>query len=461
MPYHLQRDLCTNEQSTWWNDCLRLIEFKSQQSFPSDSKIVQKLNHGIDIIRLKRVQSKQLNIQICIKTAFYLQNWIDEDSQRRGVESSLIFAKSDINEMLPIEEKLKYLNVYAAQYWSYIANYLRITYNLEDEVNTSLNESLKVLNFDSTKRRINLFFDVSNDFVDLFKKDQLNVNIYQFACLYVANKKFNERDFSLAYDLLKDLKFDRLKFNDEIEHKLGKNAKKIMSKIGLSPSVSNQEEFLLINLVKEKLKQADEYVKNYEASLAPKVVEIAIKSPVKQQYLSPIKKTLTPPKHVDYSPVVIVSIDNVNSDTTEQQMNDQSIYKSVLSNTNNTSDNLSMKTANETLDTTNGNDNELGEEEEEEEEETTTSFEISKEEEEDVLVDKQQPQEEKKEEEEQSYAKQIMEKLSETRSIKINLYHDILKNQFNTINQQRNQFRNEISELQALISKIKSSYQNQ
>ena len=44
-------------------------------------------------------------------------------------------------------------------------------------------------------------------------------------------KKIKESEFLIAHDLLKDLRFNRLKFNDKLENKLGKHAKHVLKTI--------------------------------------------------------------------------------------------------------------------------------------------------------------------------------------------------------------------------------------
>jgi hypothetical protein len=400
MPYYLQKDLCTNEQSTWWSNCMKFIEFKNQQQ---STKTIQQLTHGIEIIRLKRIQSKQLNIQICIKTALFLHNLSNFDNQR-SVENCLIFSKSDLNEMVSIEEKSKYLNLYSTHYWCHILNYLRITRSLEED----LDESIK-----TTKHKQNLFFDIHQDL-----KDILNKNIYKLACLYVSNKKFDENDFNSVKDLISEIEFDKINFSDKLEYKAGIYFKKELIEKFLA---SNHIE--LIETSKVKLKEAINFIEKYEASLEP--IEIK-KTPIKQEYLSPIKKS--PQKQVNFS-----------------QQGDSSVYKSLISNQS--EDSLSMKTANETLNSTT----------------TSISFEISKDEDESLKIKEATPPPpipSPPPPSNNTYQQQIIDKLNETKSIKLNLYHDMIKNQFETINNQRFQVKNELDQLKVLISSLQNSYQN-
>ena len=215
--------MCTNEQANWWFHCIRTIETKRGQHITSNTKLIQQLNNGIEIIRLKRVQSKQLNIQICIKAALYLENLL-KDSEN----NNLFFARTDLNELIPFNIKQKYLNLYATQYWCYIANYLKITFNLEDEItNTSLNDSLRITsNLDSSmfKKRTNLFFDILENLEDLHINEQFNIKIYQLANLYLARKKLIQGEFANVQDLIHEINFDKHNFNDKIEYKVAKVA---------------------------------------------------------------------------------------------------------------------------------------------------------------------------------------------------------------------------------------------
>jgi hypothetical protein len=215
----LQKNLVTNEQSNWWFNCIKNIESKTEKS--TNSKIIQQLNNGLEIIRLKKDKSKQLNFQICIKLAIYLQNRLNYENNDVA-ENNLLYSKPDTNELLPVHEKIKYLNLYASKYWCFIANYLKITFDFGDDNDISLNESFKTLNLDTSKKRAVIFFDIFDNFTDLFHNEQFNNNIYQLALLYLANKKFQDDEYFNVYDLIKDLKFDKQNFNDKIEYKVAK-----------------------------------------------------------------------------------------------------------------------------------------------------------------------------------------------------------------------------------------------
>jgi hypothetical protein len=305
--------------------------------------------------------------------------------------------------MVSIEEKSKYLNLYSTHYWCYILNYLKITRSLEE----GLDESIK-----TTKHKQNLFFDIHQDLKNIFNK-----NIYKLACLYVSNKKFDENDYNSVKDLINEIEFDRINFSDKLEYKAGIYLKKELIEKFLA---SNHVE--LIETSEEKLRDAINFIEKYEASLEP--IEIK-KTPEKQEYLSPIKKS--PQKQVNFS-----------------QQRDSSVYKSLISNQS--EDSLSMKTANETLNSTT----------------TSISFEISFKDEDESFKMKEatQPIPSPPPPSINTYQQQIIDKLNETKSIKLNLYHDMIKNQFETINSQRFQVKNELDQLKVLISSLQKSYQN-
>ena len=111
-----------------------------------------------------------------------------------------------------------------------------------------------------------------------------------------------------------------------------------------------------MHIAREKLDHAVEFCQRHEEPMSP----VKILSPVNKEYLlSPVRKT---DQAIIQSPDVIIN-----------SKEDVSLYKSVLTDQNDTSvksDNLSMKTANDTLNLT----------------ESKQSFEISKEEEEEEKI---------------------------------------------------------------------------
>ena len=209
--------------------------------------------------------------------------------------------------MISIEEKSKYLDLYATHYWCYISNYLKITFNLEDDEQSLLNDSVSSLSIN--KRKTNLFFDINDNFDDLFKNDHFNRNIYKLACLYVSNRKLEESDYDSVKDLIKEIKFDKINFSDKVEFKAANYLKKQLIPKILSLAGDNKE---LVELSGEKLKESIDFIEKFEASLAP--VEIKIQLTEKQQYLSPVKKS--PQKQIDE----------------HKKGEDSSFYKSLISN---------------------------------------------------------------------------------------------------------------------------------
>jgi hypothetical protein len=117
-----------------------------------------------------------------------------------------------------------------------------------------------------------------------------------------------------------------------------------------------------------------------------------------------------------------------------------------------------MQTANDTLNTV-----------ESKLQSTVTSFEMSKNEEESLLQQPSPPQQQQQKVAVESEAqlqqpridmKQIIDRIKESKSIKLNLYRDILVNQFTTINKQRSQLKDEMIELHNLLTKMQNGNQN-